>query len=145
MICHYCDECTAISFIDHEAIIKEKCPDFSIDDYTCTVCLSLLYQPMTTDSAIYNTVCRACLVQIPMNDHSPTVAVANVPLRNQLNIFLRKAGYKEDDSVCVTTPPYIFSSFDDVLNRRRPIAGARARVHAMRAAVAEFQQFLNGV
>jgi hypothetical protein len=97
MKCHFCIVCT---ITDHAAEIKRFCPDFSAEDFTCPICLEIVFKPMLTDPAtIFSSACYACLMKIKPNHFSPRLALPNYPLRNQLNVFLGKAGLVQDYKV----------------------------------------------
>lgn len=94
MICHFCDKCTYNQWIDHEEEIAKQCPEFSRDDYMCSICLGLVFQPMITDCWQFRNVCKACVPKISLTTYGPKIILPNYPLRNQLNNFLEKVGLK---------------------------------------------------
>jgi len=97
MVCNFCDHCTSDNYVDHEIEIQAKCPDFSKDDYMCSVCYDLVFQPMITDSVYFRVVCKECVPStVTDSPVSPKISFPNYPLRNQLNVFLLKCGLKID-------------------------------------------------
>jgi len=83
-------------------------------------------------------------VQVPVNEFCPKVALANVPLRNQLNVFLIKAGLKPDYST-PTDSSIVFSRvFQAAFDRRREVEHAE-QVHALRNAVEDFNAWLERI
>lgn len=99
MICAFCDECTYNQFKEHEVDIIEACGDaFSKDDFMCSICLGLVYQPFITDSWHFRVICKACIPKIMHRAIRPKYFLPNYPLNNQLNTFLEKANLKTNKS-----------------------------------------------
>ena len=135
MKCHFCVLCT---IQDHGAEIKKFCPDFSAEDFTCPVCLEIVFKPMLTDSPIFNSTCHACLMKLQHNDFTPRLALPNYPLRNQLNVFLGRAGLKQDYKLIPLGVRYNpeFDTFrEEALDHGRNL----------QEAVNDFMEFLNDI
>lgn len=133
MKCHFCVLCT---IQDHGVEIKKFCPDFSVEDFTCPVCLDIVYKPMLTDSPIFNSTCYSCLLKLRHNDFTPRYALPNYPLRNQLNVFLGRAGLVQDFKIM---PIAIRYSHELTMFREDTLEQTRQ----LQAAVNDLMEFLH--